>query len=342
MEYKKSNDLWVFIEIREDGAVNDSGLELMNPGLKIAEKLKGKLVAVLFGGTVEKAVREVAEYGADQIIAVEGEQYREFSADIYAVTLSCLLEKHAPAGILAAATSHGREMTPRVACRLKTGLTADCTDVGFDEETGCLLWTRPTFGGNLMACIICQNHWPQMGTIRPGIYKKEKINKEHVDVIREAVVLEENIERIKVYETIYEEKITVDLENAEIIVAGGKGVGSAEGFQMLENLAKALGGVVGASRGAVENGWISHAYQVGQTGRMVRPKLYIACGISGAIQHRVGMSSSDMIVAVNQDRDAPIFKIADYGIVGDVQVIVPALTKTILDEKRKKLCKSDK
>lgn len=337
MEYKKSNDLWVFIEIREDGAVNDSGLELMNPGLKIAEKLKGKLVAVLFGGTVEKAVREVAEYGADQIIAAEGEQYREFSADIYAVTLSCLLEKYAPAGILVAATSHGREMTPRVACRLKTGLTADCTDVGFDEETGCLLWTRPTFGGNLMACIICQNHWPQMGTIRPGIYKKEKINKEHVDVIREAVVLEENIERIKVYETIYEEKITMDLENAEIIVAGGKGIGSAKGFQMLENLAKALGGVVGASRGAVENGWISHAYQVGQTGRMVRPKLYIACGISGAIQHRVGMSSSDMIIAVNQDRDAPIFKIADYGIVGDVQVIVPALTKTILDEKKKKI-----
>lgn len=342
MDYKKSNDLWVFIETKENGAVNSSGLELMNPGLKIAEKLKGRLVAVLFGDAVEKAVREVAEYGADQIIVAEGEQYREYSADIYAAALSYLLKKYAPAGILMAATNNGREMSPRAACRLKTGLTADCTDVGFDEETGCLLWTRPTFGGNLMACIICQNHWPQMGTIRPGIYKKEKMNKEHVDVIREAVVLEENIDRIKVYETMYEEKITVDLENAEIIVAGGKGVGSAKGFQMLEDLAKILGGVVGASRGAVENGWISHAYQVGQTGRMVSPKLYIACGISGAIQHMAGMSSSDMIIAINQDREAPIFKIADYGIVGDVQVIVPALTKIILDEKRKKLCKRDK
>lgn len=335
MEYNKCNDLWVFIEIDENGAASQSGLELMNPGLKIAEKLNGRLTAVLFGAAVEEAIQEAAEYGADQIIAVEGEEYREYSTDIYAAALSILLKKYGPQGVLIAASDIGRDLSPRVACRLKTGLTADCTAVGVDEETGCLLWTRPTFGGNLMACIICQNHWPQMGTIRPGIYKKKRAIKKHVEIIKETVVLAENMNRIKVYETICEERITVNLESAQIIVAGGKGIGSAEGFQMLRNLADALGGAVGASRGAVEKGWISHAYQIGQTGRTVSPKLYIACGISGAIQHMVGMSSSDMIIAINQDKNAPIFQTADYGIVGDVQVIVPALTRSVLDGKRK-------
>ena len=335
MGYSKSNDLWVFIETKENGIVNNSSLELLNPGLEIAEKLNGRLVAVLLGYAVEKTIREISEYGADQIIAVEGEEYREYSTDIYATTLSLLLEKYAPTGILIAATSNGRDMSPRIACRLKTGLTADCTAVELDEETGCLLWTRPTLGGNLMACIICHEHWPQMGTIRPGVYKRKKTIKKQVEVIRETVILGENTNRTKVYETICDERISENLENAEIIVAGGKGIGSAEGFQILEDLAEALGGSVGATRGAVEKGWISHAYQIGQTGRTVSPKLYIACGISGALQHMVGMSSSDTIIAINHDTNAPIFQIADYGIVGDVQVIVPALTKRILDEKRK-------
>lgn len=331
MKDKKSNDIWVFVEIKEDGSVQPSSLELLNPGMQIAEKTKGKLVAVLFGSELQSAVKETAEYGADQILMVQGSEYEEYSTDIYTDALCILLKKYAPAALLIAATNNGRDMSPRIACRLKTGLTADCTGVDAEEDSGCLLWTRPTLGGNLMACIVCQEHWPQMGTIRPGTYKKKKIVKEHVEVRREFVKLGASRNRVRVYETIEEEGVPADLESAEIIVAGGKGLGSAQGFQMLQNLADALGGAVGATRGAVEEGWISHAFQIGQTGKTVSPKLYIACGISGAIQHMVGMSSANMIIAINQDREAPIFQIADYGIVGDIYKIIPEFTKKIVD-----------
>lgn len=333
MEYKKSNDIWVFIEIKEDGKVQRPSLELMNPGIRIARKINGRLVAVLLGSELENAVKEAAEYGADQILTVQGKEYKEYSTDIYTDTLCTLLKKYAPSGFLIAATNNGRDMSPRIACRLKTGLTADCTGIDVEEETGCILWTRPTFGGNLMACIVCRDHWPQMGTVRPGIYKKKKVVKKNVEIKQEAVELRDSKSRTTVYETIEEECASADLESAEIIVAGGKGLGNARGFQMLNELAEALGGVVGATRGAVEQGWISHAHQVGQTGKTVSPKLYIACGISGAIQHIVGMSSSDTVIAINQDREAPIFQIADYGIVGDVYTIIPELTKKITQEK---------
>lgn len=333
MEYKKSNDIWVFIEIKEDGKVQRPSLELMNPGMQIARKINGRLVAVLLGSELENAVKEAAEYGADQILTVQGKEYKEYSTDIYTDTLCTLLKKYAPSGFLIAATNNGRDMSPRIACRLKTGLTADCTGIDVEEETGCILWTRPTFGGNLMACIVCRDHWPQMGTVRPGIYKKKKVVKKNVEIKQEAVELRDSKSRTTVYETIEEECASADLESAEIIVAGGKGLGNARGFQMLNELAEALGGVVGATRGAVEQGWISHAHQVGQTGKTVSPKLYIACGISGAIQHIVGMSSSDTVIAINQDREAPIFQIADYGIVGDVYTIIPELTKKITQEK---------
>lgn len=333
MEYKKNNDIWVFIEIKEDGKVQGPSLELMNPGMRIARKIEGKLVAVLLGSELEDAVKETAEYGADQILAVQGKEYEEYSTDIYTDALCTLLRKYAPSGFLIAATNNGRDMSPRIACRLKTGLTADCTGIDVEEETGCLLWTRPTFGGNLMACIVCGNHWPQMGTVRPGIYKKKKVVKKNVEIRQETVELRDSKSRTRVYETIEEECASADLESAEIIVAGGKGLGNAKGFQMLKDLAEALGGVVGATRGAVEQGWIPHAHQVGQTGKTVSPKLYIACGISGAIQHIVGMSSSDTVIAINQDREAPIFQFADYGIVGDIYTIIPELTKKIKQEK---------
>ncbi len=333
MEYKKSEDIWVFIEIKEDGKVQRSSLELLNPGMEIARKLNGKLVAVLLGGELEDAVREVSAYGADQIVIVQGSEYKEYCTDIYTDALCTLLKKYAPAGFLLAATNKGRDMSPRIACRLKTGLTADCTGIDVDEDAGCLLWTRPALGGNLMACIVCREHWPQMGTVRPGTYKTKKAVKEHVEIQRETVEPGENKRRTRVYEIIHEESETADIESADIIVAGGKGLGSAKGFQMLYDLAEALGGAVGASRGAVDKGWIPHAYQIGQTGKTIRPKLYIACGISGAIQHIVGMSASDTIIAINQDQDAPIFQAADYGIVGDVYDIVPELTKKVLQEK---------
>ncbi len=334
MEYKKNNDIWVFIEIKGDGRVRQSSLELMNPGIKIAEKTNGKLVAVLFGSDLKEAIQEVKEYGADQIIFVQGDEYKEYSTDIYTDTLCLLLQKYVPAGILIGATNDGRDMSPRIACRLETGLTADCTSVDVDEETGSILWTRPTLGGNLMASILCQGHWPQMGTVRPGIYKKEKVLNKRVEIQQEIVELSQNVNRVRVYKTICENTMFADIENAEIIVAGGRGLGNAQGFQMIKELAEALGGAVGATRGAVENGWISHGYQIGQTGKTVNPKLYIACGISGAVQHIVGMSSSNTIIAINQDKEAPIFQVADYGIVGDVYTIIPELTKKILYENK--------
>lgn len=332
----KNKDLWVLMETKEDGSVRSSSLELMNPGIEIARKKNGRMIAIVLSADVDKAVKQIERYGADEIIVVQGEVYKEYTTEIYAETLCHLIEKYKPMGLLIAATNNGRDIAPRIACRLKTGLTADCTSVDIDEETGCLLWTRPTLGGNLMASILCQNHWPQMGTIRPGTYKMKECLKKDTKIKKENVILKQDINKIKVYETLYEDKIEVDFENAEIIVAGGKGMGSSEGFQMLNELADALGGMVGATRGAVEQGWISHAHQIGQTGRMVSPKLYIACGISGAVQHIVGMSSANIIIAINQDSSAPIFQVADYGIVGDVQKIIPELIKKVEERKSAK------
>lgn len=337
MEYYKSKDIWVFMETKEDGSIHPSSLELMNPGMETAEKINGKLVAVLLGSNVEDSVREIREYGADQILVVQGKEYKEYSTDIYVDTINILLKKYVPMGMLVPATENGRDMSPRIACRLQAGLTADCTAVEVDAETGCLLWTRPTLGGNLMADIICQGHWPQMGTVRPGVYQKKKAVKKHVEIKKETIDLGRNVSRTRVYETIYKENTFADLESAEIIVAGGIGLGNARGFDMLKDLAEALGGAVGATRAAVEKGWISHAYQIGQTGKTVSPRLYIACGISGAIQHIAGMSSSEMMIAINKDREAPIFQAADYGIVGDLHILVPELTKKILQKRKNML-----
>ena len=212
-------------KLKKNGEIDNSGLELLNPGGRLAKKLNGKLTAVLFGNRTERAIEQLTEFGADRIIITEGEEYQEYSTDVYAETLTKLLEKYAPTGILIAATENGRDMSPRVACRLKTGLTADCISVEIDEETGCLLWTRPTLGGNLMACIRCQNHWPQMGTIRPGVYKKEKSVKSSVEIIRENTLGIKQRNRTRVYETICEDEGVQDLENAGIIIAGGRGMG---------------------------------------------------------------------------------------------------------------------
>lgn len=332
----RENDLWVFVEWKEPDNVSCVSLELLSLGTDLAKQMNGRLVAVIFGEKTDQVIPQLEEYGADCILTVEGEIYREYSSDIYAETLSKLLEKYRPEGVLIGATHLGRDMSPRVASRLKTGLTADCTEVKYEEASRRLLFTRPTLGGNLMACIQCPESRPQMGTVRSGIYLKKKQRKEEIEIRREGVTLENVVPRVRVYKTIREKDEEQDFEHAEIIVAGGKGLQNAEGFKVLRELAEALGGTVGATRGAVECGWISRTRQVGQTGRIVRPKLYIACGISGAVQHVVGMSGAEKIIAINQDRGAPIFKIADYGIAGDLYEIVPALTKKVLTEKRRK------
>ena len=326
----KTKDLWVFVETNEDGTAKNVGIELLTPGKMMAGKQGGALVAVVIGCGADAAVQAASEHGADKVIVVDGPEYKHYSTDAYAIALVTLVEKYGPTSMLIGATNNGRDLGPRVSCRLKTGLTADCTALDIDEESGNVAWTRPAFGGNLMATILCPDNRPQIGTVRPGVFKKGEAVEAKAEIIKEDIHVAESDIRTKVIELIREmDSENVDLEGAEIIVSGGRGVGGPEDFEPIRALAKELGATVGASRAAVDAGWIAHAHQVGQTGKTVGPKLYIACGISGAIQHLAGMSSSDVIVAINKDPDAPIFDVADYGVVGNLFEVLPVLTEEL-------------
>lgn len=326
----KTKDLWVFVETNKDGTAKNVGIELLTPGKMMAGKQGGNLVAVVIGCGADEAVKAANEHGADKIIVVDGPEYKHYSTDAYAIALVTLVEKYGPTSMLIGATNNGRDLGPRVSCRLKTGLTADCTALDIDEESGNVAWTRPAFGGNLMATILCPDNRPQIGTVRPGVFKKGEAVEAKAEIIKEDIHVAESDIRTKVIELIREmDSENVDLEGAEIIVSGGRGVGGPEGFEPIRALAKELGATVGASRAAVDAGWIAHAHQVGQTGKTVGPKLYIACGISGAIQHLAGMSSSDVVVAINKDPDAPIFDVADYGVVGNLFEVLPVLTEEL-------------
>ena len=326
----KTKDLWVYVETKEDGSAKNVGLELLGPGRDLADKQGGKLVAVVVGSGADQAVKDAAEHGADQVIVVDAPEFKNYTTDAYTAALYHLIEKYGPTTLLIGATPDGRDMGPRLACRLKTGLTADCTGLDIDAESGNVAWTRPAFGGNLMATILCPDHRPQIGTVRPGVFKKAPPAEPKAEIIREEFHVAAEQIRTELLEVIKEAAgELVDLEGADIIVSGGRGVGGPEGFEPVRALAEVLGATVGSSRAAVDAGWISHAHQVGQTGKTVAPKLYIACGISGAIQHLAGMSGSDCIVAINKDPDAPIFDVADYGIVGNLFEVLPALTEEI-------------
>lgn len=326
----KTKDLWVFVETNEDGSAKNVGLELLAPGKVLAGKQGGDVVAVVIGNNVASAVEAASAHGADKVIVVEGEEYANYTTDAYSIALCTLVEKYGPTSMMIGATNNGRDLGPRVSCRLNTGLTADCTALDIDEATGNVAWTRPAFGGNLMATIMCPDHRPQIGTVRPGVFKKTVVEGNNAEVIREDIHVPADMIRTQVLEVLKEMGgENVDLEGAEIIVAGGRGVGGAEGFAILRELADELGATIGASRAAVDAGWIAHAHQVGQTGKTVGPKLYIACGISGAIQHVAGMSSSDVIIAINKDADAPIFDVADYGVVGNLFEVLPVLLAEI-------------
>ncbi len=326
----KTKDLWVFVETNEDGTAKNVGIELLTPGKLMAGKQGGALVAVVIGCGADEAVKAASEHGADKVILVDGPEYKHYSTDAYAIALCTLVEKYGPTSMLIGATNNGRDLGPRVSCRLHTGLTADCTGLDIDEESGNVAWTRPAFGGNLMATILCPDHRPQIGTVRPGVFKKSEAGEAKAEVIKEDIHVAGDQIRTQVIELIKEMGgENVDLEGAEIIVSGGRGVGGPEGFDTIKALADALGATVGASRAAVDAGWIAHAHQVGQTGKTVGPKLYIACGISGAIQHLAGMSSSDVVVAINKDPDAPIFDVADYGVVGNLFEVLPVLVDEI-------------
>ncbi|KEI11422.1 electron transfer flavoprotein subunit alpha [Clostridium novyi B str. ATCC 27606] len=323
--------VWVFAEQR-DGELQKVALELLGKGREIADKLGVELTAVLLGNKIENIANELLSHGADKVIYAEDERLSHYTTGAYTKVICHLVEEKKPEILFIGATFIGRDLGPRVAARLHTGLTADCTALDTEEGTGHLLMTRPAFGGNLMATIMCTENRPQMSTVRPGVFDKLEADESRVDASKiEKVNVELAAEDLKVTvkEVVKIAKEVVDIGEAEVIVAGGRGVGNKENFAKLEELAELLGGTIAGSRAAIDNGWIDHALQVGQTGKTVRPKLYIACGISGAIQHLAGMQDSDYIIAINKDEDASIMKVADLGLVGDLNKIIPELIAQI-------------
>lgn len=330
---KQSNfdckDVWVFCE-QKDGVVMPVTYELLGEGKKLADKLKARLCAVLPGYDCEQAIEKLKERGVDIVYYVKHELLKNFNDDYYSETLIELCKEYKPEIFLFGATSMGRAVASRIAVKLHTGLTADCTSLDIDEEKHLLLQTRPAFGGNIMATIITPNHRPQMATVRHKVMKEADINPlaNAQVIVKEygANLFSSNAEFVKSVKEIAE---TINISDADIIVSGGRGMGSKENFSILEEFAKTIGASVAASRAAVDSEWIPYSRQVGQTGKTVCPKLYIACGISGQIQHLIGMQSSKTIIAINKDPDAPIFKYADYGIVGDALKIVPMLTEIL-------------
>lgn len=326
----ENKNFWVYVECSE-GHPKKVGLELLGPGRRHADELDEKLVAVLIGHSLDQAAGTCIAYGADEVVVVDAPAFAHYKTDLFAEAFYELIVKYKPSIVLMGATNNGRDMGPRVACRLRTGLTAGCTSLSIDEETGKMAWTRPAFGGSLMATILCPNTWPQMGTVRPGVFKKGEPDPNRTGtIIREKIQVPEEKVRTRLVESIKEAAgEMLKVEDAERIVSGGRGLGKAENFSYIKELADALGAAVGSSRAAVDAGWIPHVHQVGLTGKTVGPRLYIACGISGAIQHLAGMSGSDVIVAINKDPAAPIFDVADYGIVGDLFEVLPVLTEEV-------------
>lgn len=321
-EYK---GILVFIE-QHDNRLAGVGLELLGEGRRLASELKAGLSAVILGDEIKGLGTELVSYGAEKVYVASDPLLADYQVDAYSRVLVDLIERERPEIVLIGATDIGQSLAPRVAAKLRTGLTADCTELSIAED-GCLLQTRPAFGGNIMAQIITPVHRPQMATVRPRVMKKPQRNSGCKGEVIEVVpkIRQEDI-RTRILEIITEVSEGVNLEEADIVVSGGRGLGSPDNFRLIEELAKVLGGVVGGSRAVVDAGWISHPHQVGQTGKTVSPKLYIACGISGAIQHLVGIKTSECIVAINKDPSAPIFDVANYGIVRDLFEIIPVLT----------------
>ncbi len=320
--------VWVYAEQRS-GKLGSVGYELLARGRELADTLKTELSAVCLGHQVAD-VDSLIAHGANKVYMVDAEPLSVPLEDLYAAQMAKLIRTHKPEIMLAGATSLGRAFIPKVAAILKTGLTADCTSLDIDTEKRLLLQTRPAFGGNLMATIICEQKRPQMATVRPRVFKRgtgEQGRKGQIikmDFDKEAVTSKTRL--LKFIEDLGKQ---VKIEDADIIVSGGRGLGKPENFKLIEALAQVLGAAVGSSRPPVDDGWIPYSHQVGQTGKTVRPKLYIACGISGSVQHMAGMGTSECIVAINNDPNAPIFEIATYGIVGDLFKIVPMLTEKI-------------
>jgi electron transfer flavoprotein alpha subunit len=324
-EYK---DVWIFVELREN-EIKKVGLELASKAREIADTLKQRVGAVILGRSVNHVCDEIAAYGVDIIYTAENENLNEYNTNNYTGILTGLILKYKPNIVIFPATHLGRDLAPRVAASLEVGLTADCT--GLSIKDGLLLQTRPAFGGNIMADIISPSTRPQMATVRPNVMKiSSPDSARKAEIISIPVEIDPKTNKIKIIEIVKTAKSgTKSLDEADIIISGGRGLGSSENFKILEELADTINGVVGASRAAVDAGWRPRSDQVGQSGKTVSPKLYIACGISGKIQHQVGMKGSDTIIAINTDPEAPIFNVADCGVVGDLFEIIPALNEEL-------------
>jgi electron transfer flavoprotein alpha subunit/NAD-dependent dihydropyrimidine dehydrogenase PreA subunit len=326
--------VWVWME-QFNGRAGGISLEMLGQGRKLAEQRKVTLTACVLGHNVEHITKEAISYGADRVFWADDPSLAVYRTAPYASILINLIHEHKPEIFLLGASSRGRDLAGSIASILYTGLTADCTGLDIDSQKGLLLQTRPAFGGNIMATIICPNHRPQMATVRHRVFEMPVADYQRQGQV---IAIKAAINEDQITTTVVDfilEKEQVNLADAHIIVAGGRGVGGPAGFDLIRELAKVLGGAVGSSRSAVDAGWISYAHQVGQTGRTVRPDLYIACGISGAIQHLAGMKTSRVIVAINKDPQAPIFGIANYGIVGDLFQIVPSLTEQFIKKLHK-------
>lgn len=336
MSLQDYKGVFVFAQ-QVDGVINGVSFELIGKGKELAADLGTEVTAVILGDGVKSLADELAAYGADKVIVVDDPVLKEYTTEPYTHAIHKIIEKHKPEVFLYGATAIGRDLAPRVSARATTGLTADCTKLEVDPDNKKLRMTRPAFGGNIMATIICPDHTPQMATVRPGVMKKAAKNpsaKANVEEFHPG--FEKNNKYVEVTEVIKKVSDKVDIMDAKILVSGGRGVGAKENFKMLEELAEVLGGEVSSSRASVDAGWTEKEQQVGQTGKTVRPNVYFAIGISGAIQHLAGMEESDIIIAINKDEYAPIFDVADFGIVGDLHKIVPALTQKLKEERAKR------
>lgn len=340
MGLEEYRGVFVFAQ-QVDNVLNGVAFELLGKGKELAKDLDTEVTAVLIGSDVKGLADELAEYGADKVIVVDDPELKNYRTEPYAHALASVINEFKPEIMLVGATAIGRDLGPTVSARVATGLTADCTVLeigdfpinavaGQEQKHNQLLMTRPAFGGNTIATIACPDNRPQMATVRPGVMQKiAPIKGAKANIVEFNPGFTPNNRYVEIVDIIKEVKNTANIMDAKILVSGGRGVGSKENFKLLDDLAEVLGGTVSCSRAVVENGWQPVDLQVGQTGKTVRPQIYFAIGISGAIQHVAGMEDSDLIIAINKDEDAPIFDVADYGLVGDLNKIVPALTKAL-------------
>ncbi len=349
MNLEEYKGVYVFAQ-QVDNKVDSIAYELLGKAKELAAPLNTQVTAVLIGSNVKDLCGSLAEYGADRIIVVDDPELKDYRTEPYAHALASVINEYKPEIMLVGATAIGRDLGPTVSARVATGLTADCTvlEIGdfplvaipgkeSEQKHNQLLMTRPAFGGNTIATIACPNNRPQMATVRPGVMQKiDPIKGAKAEIIEFNPGFTPNNKYVTIKEVVKAVKDVADIMDAKVLVSGGRGVGSAENFKILEDLAEAVGGVVSCSRAVVDSGWKPKDLQVGQTGKTVRPNVYFAIGISGAIQHVAGMEESDVIIAINKDEDAPIFDVADYGVVGDLNKIVPQLTAAIKAEKAKK------